>query len=305
MSRLFVVIPVYNQTAALAYTLHGFAAQPEPYRRTPIIVVDDGSTEAVEPIVAAFSDRLRLVYKRLERVGRATARNLGAREAAGEIVVFCDADRVPEPGFLAAHAQAHQHCDNALVVGQVREIYVADITREREKVLAYWQDRQKQRVPQYCRLVYQLYDEAGKVNPAAPWISTFSGNMSLPISQFHELGGFDEGFREWGFEHFEFGYRAYRRGISFRYQPQAGNIHLAHRRKGQSYEEFIRRSHRYFLAKHPDPVVEKFLDFMLGRLSLQAFIRYAARQTGLSEEVYGGTWMTEQREPQYVRITNF
>ncbi|UFJ42403.1 glycosyltransferase [Brevibacillus humidisoli] len=305
MTDLTVVIPVYNQSDALALTLHGFTVQPEPYRRTPIIVVDDGSSEPIGSVVHSFSDKLNLTYKRLERCGRAAARNQGAAEADGGIVVFCDADRIPAPQFLQAHHQTHLQSDDALVIGQVREIYVSDIVAERERVLAYWADHRKQRIPQYCRLVYRLYDEWGRASPTVPWISAFSGNMSIRKERFAALGGFDEGFREWGFEHFEFGYRAYQQGVPYRYHPQAANIHLAHRRSGPPYEELIRRSHQYFLQKHPDLVVEKFLDFMLGQVSLQELVQCVQEQDHLSAAQ--GTYdpLVVEREPLYVRITNF
>ncbi|MBO8162724.1 MAG: glycosyltransferase family 2 protein [Brevibacillus sp.] len=297
MAEISVVIPVYNQADALSYTLDGFTEQAGPYRDTPIIVVDDGSDEPIESVVRSYTEQLPLTYKRITRSGRANARNQGAAQVDEGIVVFCDADRIPAPDFLMAHHQAHLHGGDPLVIGQVREIYVSNSAARREEIAAICRTPRLQRVPQYCRLVYQIYDRYGNPQAQIPWISTFSGNMSISKARLAQLGGFDETFREWGFEHFEFGYRAFLQGVPFRYQSEAVNIHLAHRRYGPSYEELIRNSHRLFLEKHPDPVVERFLDFMLGRLSLQELAGCAA--VGQEQPLFAN------EQPLYVRITNF
>jgi glycosyltransferase involved in cell wall biosynthesis len=84
---LSVIVPVYNSTRVLTECLAALARSS--YRSFEVIVVDDGSTEPIEPIVA--SHRFRCV-----RVagpgGPARARNHGARVATGQYAVFVDAD---------------------------------------------------------------------------------------------------------------------------------------------------------------------------------------------------------------------
>jgi hypothetical protein len=62
-----------------------------------LIVVDDGSPEPVEALLAAFDDpRLRTI--RIEHGGLSRARNAGIRAARGAYVRFADADDVVAPG---------------------------------------------------------------------------------------------------------------------------------------------------------------------------------------------------------------
>src|SRR3546814_18408136 len=74
----------------------------------PIFVADNGSTDGTQDIVMSYRDRipnLRLVDASDKR-GLAHARNVGAREAAGESIAYCDADDEIAPGWVAAMGAA-------------------------------------------------------------------------------------------------------------------------------------------------------------------------------------------------------
>ena len=84
---LSVVIPVYNSTADLEHCLGALSSSQ--YDDFEVLVVDDGSTEPVEPSV----DRYEYCYARIEGPnGPARARNHGVSLVHGEYVVFVDAD---------------------------------------------------------------------------------------------------------------------------------------------------------------------------------------------------------------------
>jgi glycosyltransferase involved in cell wall biosynthesis len=65
-----------------------------------VIVVDDGSTDATEEVCATFGGQVRSV--RLQNGGVSRARNIGAKMAHGEWLVFLDADDVLLPHALVA-----------------------------------------------------------------------------------------------------------------------------------------------------------------------------------------------------------
>ncbi|WP_217559715.1 glycosyltransferase family 2 protein [Paenibacillus sp. GbtcB18] len=297
MTKMNVVIPVYNQAYALSLTLHGLTRQAAPYNRCPVIVVDDGSEEPVHAVAEAYRGRLNLTYVRIPRSGRAAARNAGARLLDEGCVLFCDADRIPRPRFIEAHEQAWRKHGGHFAVGQVRELYVPDAEQNRDLVLARYEAQKYDRIPQYCRLVYRLFNESGSTVSPVPWIAALSGNMSLPLDLFRDLGGFDDTFREWGFEHLELGYRAHRRQIPFAYCREAVNVHLAHPRTGVTYADFIRRSHDTFFRKHPHPVIGAFYDFMMGRISRIQLENLAS--TGMLGSAGRNT------PDEYVKILNF
>lgn len=98
--RFSVVIPAYNAGATLTRTLDSVLAQTWPAHE--IIVVDDGSSDNTEEVVAAYGDRV--TYLRQKNAGPSTARNRGVEAASGEWIAFLDADDWYYPGRLQAHA---------------------------------------------------------------------------------------------------------------------------------------------------------------------------------------------------------
>lgn len=82
-----VVIPNYNYGRTLRLCLP--AVQRQTYPNLEIIVVDDGSTD--DSVAVAESFGVRVVHTG-GRKGVSTGRNIGAAEAAGQILFFLDSD---------------------------------------------------------------------------------------------------------------------------------------------------------------------------------------------------------------------
>ena len=107
-----VVIPAKNVAAYVGETLASALAQGEV---TEVIVVDDGSTDNTISIVRAIRDpRLRLMTN--DSAGVSAARNLGARHASGEWLLFLDADDRLRPGAVAALLAAARGAPRAVLV---------------------------------------------------------------------------------------------------------------------------------------------------------------------------------------------
>jgi len=64
-----------------------------------LIVVDDGSTDDTQAVVARYGGRVR--YVRCEHGGKAAARNTAAALAQGQFLAFCDSDDLWYPDRLA------------------------------------------------------------------------------------------------------------------------------------------------------------------------------------------------------------
>lgn len=88
-----VIIPAYNEDAALPATLRAVLSQPGDYE---VIVVDGGSRDSTCQIVRA-EPRVRLVTA---PKGRASQMNAGARLATGEWLLFLHADTLLPAGAL-------------------------------------------------------------------------------------------------------------------------------------------------------------------------------------------------------------
>jgi len=107
-----VVIPAKNVAAYVGETLASALAQSEIGE---VIVVDDGSTDDTIAIVRAIRDpRLRLMTN--DSAGVSAARNLGARYASGEWLLFLDADDRLRPGAVAALLAAARGAPRAVLV---------------------------------------------------------------------------------------------------------------------------------------------------------------------------------------------
>ena len=95
-SVVTVIVPVYNDTDNLKLCLSALAEST--YDRFDVLVVDDGSTEAIKPLVERFSYR----YLRIDGPGGpARARNRGVEQVETEYVIFIDADVCVHPDTIS------------------------------------------------------------------------------------------------------------------------------------------------------------------------------------------------------------
>ena len=101
LERISVIIPVHNTAHLIAEALTSIAAQHYP--DIEVIVVDDGSTDALDSVLASIGFPVRLI--RQTRRGPAAARNAGIAAARGEWLAFLDADDLWAQGALLRLAQ--------------------------------------------------------------------------------------------------------------------------------------------------------------------------------------------------------
>ena len=107
-----VVVPVHNGMPWLEDQLVALVAQqcPEPWE---VVIADNGSTDRSAAFARDWADdheNFRLVDASTVE-GAPAARNAGVQAAAGELLVFCDADDVVQPGWLASFAKALDEVD--------------------------------------------------------------------------------------------------------------------------------------------------------------------------------------------------
>ena len=85
-----VVMPVFNRVPVVGNAVRSVLAQT--FADFELIVVDDGSTDAIAEMLAAFDDP-RLKYLRLaENAGGNAARNRGIEAARAPLIAFLDSD---------------------------------------------------------------------------------------------------------------------------------------------------------------------------------------------------------------------
>jgi glycosyltransferase involved in cell wall biosynthesis len=112
IASVSVVIPAKNVAAYIGETIASALAQDEV---TEVIVVDDGSTDDTIAIVRAVADpRLQLMTN--DSAGVSSARNLGARHASGDWLLFLDADDRLRSAAVAALLAAARRAPRAVLV---------------------------------------------------------------------------------------------------------------------------------------------------------------------------------------------
>ncbi|GAA4559108.1 glycosyltransferase [Pseudonocardia xishanensis] len=210
--RVSVVVCHYEQPAQLARTLAALGRQT--LRPNEIVVADDGSRHPPEP-----GPGVRVVTQPDHGFRAAAARNLGARHTTGEVLVFLDADTVPEPGFLAALTRTVARCPDALAVGRRRHADLGGLPLDADPATA-------PRLPEPAwltegyRASRDLLDADGR-----SFRYVISALTALRRSLFDELGGFDERFVGYGGEDWDLGYRAWNAGAVLVHERDAVGWH--------------------------------------------------------------------------------
>lgn len=89
-----IILPTYNRAHSIRRSIESIRRQTYPHWE--LLVVDDGSTDRTEEIVAeiAASDARIHYYRQLQNRGVAAARNEGIRQARYDFIAFQDSDDV-------------------------------------------------------------------------------------------------------------------------------------------------------------------------------------------------------------------
>lgn len=128
-----IVIPVFNAARHLARTLDSIAEQG--VTGYELVVVDDGSTDQIEAVLAAHD--VPLVYRRQDNRGPSAARNAGAEIATGRYLTFLDSDDQVDCGWMAAFrsslasAPASVHCSVRIVDSVTSDVTVVGASPRR------------------------------------------------------------------------------------------------------------------------------------------------------------------------------
>src|SRR5580698_2720921 len=94
-ANISVVVISRNEGMELKHTVENLDATLPA--GSDIVVVDDGSTDGSAALVAKRRGRVRLY--RVENYGVARARNLGAKQSRGDVIVYADAHLRLKPGW--------------------------------------------------------------------------------------------------------------------------------------------------------------------------------------------------------------
>ncbi len=173
-----------------------------------VVVVADGCTDNTAEIVASFRENINIKLIEQTAQGQAVARNMGAKQATGKLLVFLDDDIEPQASFLGAHLQAHWDNLPRVVIGYYPPILESQTGYLRTELRDWWEVTfQKMRHPGH-RFSYSDF---------------LSGNFSIHAEIFENVGGFNPDYRV--HEDYELGIRLLQAGVEFSHSIEAIGYH--------------------------------------------------------------------------------
>jgi len=201
------VIPSRGGAARLPHLFAALRAQTSPSWEA-IVVLDgdiDGSASVVADAARTGLPVSAIVFP--ENRGRSAALNAGFAQATAAVLIRCDDDLRPKPDYVAAHLAAHAG-ETVGAVGAVQNVFP-----ETPYARAYGTARDGRfRIDAYAA-------------PAERRWRYWCGNVSVTRETYDLVGDYDEGFRAYGWEDVDWGYRLARRGVPVVLAPELETPH--------------------------------------------------------------------------------
>jgi len=198
--RFSVIVPAFNAEVTLFSCLEALVAQSISKEDYEVIVVDDGSTDDTSKIAQQF--KVRFLYQ--TNRGPAAARNKGAAEAEGRIILFTDADCVPDRSWLEEMTLRFEEPE---VMG----------------VKGAYKTHQTQLIARFAQAEFEDRYDLLRPQTSIDMIDTYSAAFRKYI--FQEMGGFDESFPVANNEDTDFSYRLATAGYKLVFNPRAFVFH--------------------------------------------------------------------------------
>ena len=193
--KVSVIVPTFNSEATIGSCLDALMDQ-ESGGEYEVIVVDDGSIDDTAGVVSGYDVKLL----KQEHAGPAGARNLGAKNASGDILLFTDADCTPERDWIKK--MCTPFADEA-VIG-VQGVYK---TKQKSQTARFVQYEIEER--------YEIMSKVGQID----FIGSYSAGYRRDV--FLGEGGFDEKFPIASGEDTDLSYRLSSKGLKMVFAPEA------------------------------------------------------------------------------------
>ena len=102
--KFSIVVPVYNRPDEMKELLDSIEKQE--YNDFELVVIEDGSSIKSEDICNAYADKFSINYQYKTNEGPSIGRNVGAKLAQGEYLIFTDSDCILPANYLSTIANS-------------------------------------------------------------------------------------------------------------------------------------------------------------------------------------------------------
>ncbi len=209
-STVSVIIPTHNRSKSLLRTLDSLRVQTYPLEQFEVVVVADGCTDRTIEMLRNYDApfALRILEKRNN--GPSAARNHGAANSSGRLLLFLDDDVEPTAHLIEAHVQRHRQLIDQVVIGPYIPVF-----QERDDFIyvarrAWWENK---------------FYSMRQVGHRYSYQDLVGGNLSLKKDLFNRVGGFDSSFPVYVHEDYELGMRLINAGARFTFCSEALAYH--------------------------------------------------------------------------------
>ncbi len=186
LPALSIVVPAYKAAEVLPLCLAGLAEQTADEDSYEVLVVDDGSGEQLAELVEAPARLLRHDRNR----GAAAARNTGAAQARAQLLLFIDADLIPEPSLVSS----------------TLELFAGDQPPSAATGCYSPEPANDRAFAHYKALwTWHCWQQTGAQTGTSSHLQGAVAAISRDL--FEQLGGFDEGYRGGNVEDYELSQR--------------------------------------------------------------------------------------------------
>lgn len=199
-----VIVPVYNGSATIERCLDALARQSIDPAAYELIIIDDGSTDKTQEIVAQWSSRhphIHCQQSRQPNQGPAAARNRGAQLAQSPLLLFTDADCRPCSTWIETFWRAFAEDET---LSAAMGSYASD---------------QQSPAAQFAQLEFEERYVHMRQQPGLDLVATYSAAFRRELF-LHEQG-FDPAFPKANNEDVEFSYRLSQQGYRMVFIPAA------------------------------------------------------------------------------------
>lgn len=118
--KIDVVLPTYNRASWVTSAVESVLAQTYPHFH--LYLIDDGSSDETEKVLAKFHSHPKFSYHKIENSGVSVARNYGIKLGTSPWIAFLDSDDLWLENKLAKQVEMALNSPNPLIHGE--EIWI-------------------------------------------------------------------------------------------------------------------------------------------------------------------------------------